>query len=165
MWEVLPFCIPLSLLIFQPNVHIQQFCLAGDRNISRSQRLLSWQLRLVRGVGSPVFVFFSLPSHRRKWVRNGKANSSHTCNASSGRAASMESYEFHKRGANKSWWAPRWGREEREHWPAEGKLCTNLSHSTWPRHPLRMVSRVLEPTVLAILVKLRCWLEISNIIP
>lgn len=58
MWEVLPFYIPLSLLISQPNVRIQQFCLAGNGSISGSQRLLSWQLRLERGVGSPVFVFF-----------------------------------------------------------------------------------------------------------
>lgn len=72
MWEVLPFCIPLSLLIFQPNVHIQQFCLAGNRNISVSQRLLSWQLRLEHGVGSPVFVFFSLSSHRGNWMKNGR---------------------------------------------------------------------------------------------
>ena len=64
MWEVLAFCIPLSLLIFQPNVHIQQFCLAGDRNISGSQRLLSWQLRLVRGVGSPVCVPLAPQSQR-----------------------------------------------------------------------------------------------------
>lgn len=72
MWEVLPFCIPLSLLIFQPNVHIQQFCLAGNRNISGFQRLLSWQLRLEHGVGSPVFVFFSLSSHRGNGMKNGR---------------------------------------------------------------------------------------------
>lgn len=64
MWEVLPFCNPLSLLIFQPNVHIQQFCLAGNLNIAVSQRLLSWQRRLESGVVSPVFVFFfALGSH------------------------------------------------------------------------------------------------------
>lgn len=74
MWEVLAFCIPLSLLIFQPNVHIQQFCLAGDRNISGSQRLLSWQLRLVPGVGSPVCAPFTSQSQReaaeewRGWI-------------------------------------------------------------------------------------------------
>lgn len=66
MWEVLPFCNPLSLLIFQPNVHIQQFCLAGNLNIAVSQRLLSWQQRLESGVVSPVFVFFfALGSHGR----------------------------------------------------------------------------------------------------
>lgn len=60
MWEVLPFCNPLSLLISQPNVHIQQFCLAGNLNISGSQRLLSWQQRLEGGVVSAGFVLTML---------------------------------------------------------------------------------------------------------
>lgn len=72
MWEGLPFCIPLSLLILQPNVHIQQFCLAGNRDISESQRLLSWQLRGEHGVASLLSVFFSLCSHRGNWMEKGK---------------------------------------------------------------------------------------------
>lgn len=108
MWEVLPSRFPLSLLIFQPNVHIQQFCLAGNRNISGSQRLLSWQLRLEHGVGSPVFVFFSLPSHREKWVRDGRIKlfiyMQHIFR--------QGSYEFHKWKANKSQWG--WQGEQRE---------------------------------------------------
>lgn len=70
MWEVLPFCNPLSLLISQPNVHIQQFCLAGNLNISVSQRLLPWQRRLEGGVVSPVVVFFQLFSHTGNCMKN-----------------------------------------------------------------------------------------------
>lgn len=70
MWEVLLFCNPLSLLISQPNVHIQQFCLAGNLNISVSQRLLPWQQRLEGGVVSPVFVFFQLSSHTGNCMKN-----------------------------------------------------------------------------------------------
>lgn len=126
MWEALPFGVPLSLLIFQPNVHIQQLCLAGDRNISGSQRLLSWQLRLVRGVGSPVFVFFCLPSHRGKWVRSGiiRTHAMHL---------QAEQYKWnHINSTNEEQTSHGrdrgWGREERQHCPEKWKLCTKLSH-------------------------------------
>lgn len=70
MWEVLPFCNPLSLLIFQPNVHIQQFCLAGNLNISVSERLLSWQQEIREWCGFlPFWVPFHT-SHTGNYMRN-----------------------------------------------------------------------------------------------
>lgn len=70
----------LSLLIFQPNVHIHWICLAGNRDISVSQRLLSWQLRLEHGVNFQFFVFFSLSSHRGNWWKMKEWEWSYTCN-------------------------------------------------------------------------------------
>lgn len=172
MWEVLPFCIPLSLLIFQPNVHIQQFCLAGNRNISVSQRLLSWQLRLERGVVSPVFVFFSLSSHRGNWVKNGRIKlfiyMQLTFSYSSINVINMNyineeqaSHDGSGVGAEESTLQFRFTSGPVPEEAVPPILATGVGTGA----PQRLGSRGLDPVVLAILCQVGRWLRISNIIP